>query len=105
MSIAQADAVRNNDSLLQSVAQLQATVQEAIQEGTAVHQAERGIWKQLLQMGRQLLTQFFAQLGTGDQGDTLTLPHGEAVRRLEKLHTRRYVSIFGEFTLSRTVYG
>jgi hypothetical protein len=33
------------------------------------------------------------------------LPDGQEVARLEALHSRRYVSIFGEFTLQRTVYG
>src|SRR5207248_2873898 len=43
--------------------------------------------------------------GSGDLGATLTLPDGQEVQRLEQLHMRRYVSIFGEFTLERTVYG
>jgi hypothetical protein len=105
MSIAQSAAVLNHDSLTQAVAQLQALVHQAVQEGTAVHQVERSLWEQLLQLGRQLLTQFFAQLGTGDLGETVTLPDGASVRRLEQLHTRRYVSIFGEFALARTAYG
>jgi hypothetical protein len=38
-------------------------------------------------------------------GPTVTLPDGREVQRLEELHARRYVSIFGPFTLERTVYG
>jgi len=58
-----------------------------------------------LQLGRQALTAFFDAHGTGDLGDTLTLPDGQQARRLEELHTRRYVSVFGEFTLARAAYG
>jgi hypothetical protein len=105
MSIASLDTVGNHDSLLQTVAQLQAFVDLAVQKGTPVHEVELGLWKQLLRLGQQLLTAFFAQLGTGDLGPTLTLPDGQTVRRLEHLHSRPYVSIFGKFQLPRTVYG
>src|SRR5581483_2227765 len=33
------------------------------------------------------------------------LPNGQECQRLEETHERRYVSIFGEFVLDRTVYG
>src|SRR5271165_2123305 len=42
---------------------------------------------------------------TGDLGPSLTLPNGEEVKRLEKLHTRQYVSVFGRFDLKRMAYG
>ena len=35
----------------------------------------------------------------------MTLPDGQEIPRLEQLHKRRYVSIFGVFELQRTVYG
>ena len=35
----------------------------------------------------------------------MTLPSGEVCQRLPKKRSRRYVSIFGEFRLSRVVYG
>jgi hypothetical protein len=35
----------------------------------------------------------------------LRLADGQQGQRLAKLHTRRYVSVFGEFLLQRTVYG
>src|SRR5205807_9876033 len=54
---------------------------------------------------RRSLAAFFDACGTGDLGATLTLPDGRDVQRLEQRHTRRYVSIFGEFRLARTVYG
>jgi len=105
MSIASFDAVGNHDSLTHALDQLQAFVHLAVQQGTAVHEVELGVWTQLLAMGRQLLSGFFAQSGTGDLGPTLTLPNGDSVRRLEPVHARAYVSIFGKFQLERTVYG
>jgi hypothetical protein len=38
-------------------------------------------------------------------GPSVTLPDGRVCQRLEELHPRRYVSIFGEFHLSRVAYG
>jgi hypothetical protein len=85
--------------------QLQAYVHTAALQGTPVHEAERGIWQRLLVLGRTALGQFFALQGSGDLGDTVTLPDGRACERLAERHPRRYVSIFGAFTLTRTVYG
>src|SRR5439155_22566739 len=77
----------------------------ALHEGRPLHTVERGLWDLALQTGRRALTAFFDAHGTGDLGETLTLPDGQEVRRLEEVHSRRYVSIFGEFTLQRHVYG
>jgi hypothetical protein len=67
---------------------------EGAQRGHAVHEVELAVWRQVLRIGREALAQFFALLGTGDQGETLTLPDGRLCQRLEGTHTRRYVSIF-----------
>ena len=94
-----------NAALLALVAQLQQFVQQAARNGTAVHDVERGVWQSILELGGQVLGLFFGILGTGDMGPTVDLPNGDTCQRLEELHTRRYVSIFGEFQLQRTVYG
>jgi len=77
----------------------------ALAEGQPIHQVENGLWDLALQVGRQALGVFLDAHGTGDLGPALTLPDGREVQRLEKLHPRRYVSIFGPFTLERTAYG
>jgi hypothetical protein len=77
----------------------------SVTEGRPVHVVEEGLWDVALQVGRRSLQAFFDVHKTGDVGETLTLPDGREVQRLEELHTRRYVSIFGAFTLERTVYG
>ena len=76
-----------------------------MREGTPVHRVEEDIWDVLLRAGREGMKAFFKGHGTGDLGSTLTLPNGVEVNRLETLHTRNYVSIFGKFELERTAYG
>ena len=77
----------------------------ALCEGTAVHQVEADLWDLALELGRRGLAAFFAACGSGDLGETLTLRDGRTLRRLEELHLRTYVSIFGAFRLERTAYG
>jgi hypothetical protein len=105
MSIAHQLTVLKAELLQTLIPQVVEFLAAALDQGTPVHAVEQGLWDLALQMGRQALTTFFAAHGTGDQGETLTLPDGQEVRRLEAVHRRRYVSIFGEFTLHRTVYG
>jgi hypothetical protein len=95
----------NGDDLLPVFRELAQLVVQAAQKGHPVHDVEKAIWQQVLRIGRQALDQFFRLLGSGDLGETVTLPEGRSCQRLEELHERRYVSIFGEFKLQRTVYG
>lgn len=85
--------------------QLLAYVRQAVHNGTPAHDAERAIWQRLLGIGHAALGHFFALQGAGDQGPTVTLPNGQTRQRLPHLHARRYVSLFGPFTLHRTAYG
>jgi hypothetical protein len=85
--------------------QLLAYVRDAVAQGTPAHEAERAIWQRVLALGRTALAQFFALQGSGDLGAAITLPDGQTCERLPALHHRRYVSIFGPFTLARTAYG
>ncbi len=75
------------------------------QEGTAVHQVERHLFRELLKLGFELLGYFFKQLGPGDQGSWVKLPDGRVLKCLEGVRERRYQSVFGEFVLARWVYG
>src|SRR5688572_18966462 len=95
----------NGEDLLPVFCELRDLVVQSVREGQAVHEVEEAIWKQVLHIGRQALGQFFQMVGSGDQGETIALPDGRCCHRLEQTHTRRYRSIFGDFTLQRTVYG
>jgi hypothetical protein len=105
MSIAEPLTVLKAELLQNLVPQLLDVLTRALAEGTAVHQLEAQLWDLALQLGRRSLAAFFDACGTGNLGVTLTLPDGHTVQRLEHLHTRRYVSIFGIFRLARTAYG
>jgi len=105
MSMAHDPDVLKSEKLQQQFAQLQGCIRLAVQEGRAIHDVERDLWRQLRLMGHEALAQFLRLQGTGDMGETVALPTGEVCQRLEELHERRYVSIFGEFRLRRVVYG
>src|SRR5271167_1156238 len=87
------------------VDELLAYVHQAVQQGTPVHEVEYALWTRVLALGRQALGLFFGLQGSGDLGDAVELPDGQAVRRLEQTHARDYRSVFGDFTLHRTAYG
>jgi hypothetical protein len=66
-----------------------------------VEQRLRG---ELQELGRLLLQEHVDAQGTGDLGPTFTY-QGRTLRRLENVHDRRLVTVFGELAISRTVYG
>lgn len=80
-------------------------VGQSLQNGTAVHKVEKGVWLRLLKLGHQLLTVFFESCGDGDIGSEVVLDNGRRLSRLPEHHSREYGSIFGEFRLSRVAYG
>ena len=97
--------VLKTENLSSVFEETQQLVFRAARDKQPVHGVEKAIWEQMLLLGHKLLGQFFALAGTGDMGETVTLPIGTVCQRLEGLHERRYVSIFGEFRLQRVVYG
>jgi hypothetical protein len=84
---------------------LQALVEQAAQDGQRIDTVERELFRQLLRLGHTLLSTFVAAQGDGDLGPQAETPGGCTVRRLPERHDRRYVSIFGELTIARVVYG
>jgi hypothetical protein len=92
-------------TIMAQTEQLLALVEQAYEGKQAVHELERSLFQGLLGLGHQLLGQFFALCGTGDAGAKVVLEDGREVKRLETLHGREYLSVFGLFELERTVYG
>src|SRR4051794_20390917 len=80
-------------------------VQKAAQEKQRIDAVERGLMRQWLALGHALLSAFIAQQGDGDLGPEAKTAGGQTARRLPERHGRRYVSIFGELTIHRAVYG
>lgn len=85
--------------------QLLAIAQQASGDGLRIDTVERDLMRQLLTLGHTLLGLFVAQQGDGDLGQTAQGDQGQPLNRLPEKHDRRYVSIFGELTISRVVYG
>jgi hypothetical protein len=84
---------------------LRAFVHQAARDGQRIDTVERELFRQLLGLGHTLLSAFVAAAGDGDLGPEAETPEGRTVRRLPERHDRRYVSIFGELTVGRVVYG
>jgi hypothetical protein len=104
MSIAE-ELAAFKDRIQEVVGRLQACVEQAAQQGQPVHAVERTIWDEVLQLGKCFLGSFLALAGDGDLGEALDSDDGQRWQRLPQRHSRRYVSIFGAFELSRVVYG
>jgi hypothetical protein len=86
------------------LADLQQWLLQAAHDATAAHEVERGLFQRLLQLGATLFTAFLKLVGPGDLGPTATLDDGRQVRRLDDQHSRRLLTVFGPFTLSRWAY-
>ena len=80
-------------------------VQQAARDGQRIGTVEREVFRQLLGLGHTLLSAFVAARGDGDLGPEVERPESRTARRLPQRHDRRYVSIFGEPTIDRVVYG
>ena len=105
MIMAEMAAFENLEKLNEMAESLATFVRQAVVEGAAAHEVEKGVWQRILAMGRQATEQFFQMQGDGDVGETIEMSDGEELRRLPEPHRRTYRSIFGPFTLSRYVYG
>jgi hypothetical protein len=105
MSIAEPLTVLKNELIQKIVPEVVELLASALQEGMPAHKVEENLWDVLLRAGNRGMQALFDSHGSGDLGPSLTLPNGDEVNRLEKLHTRQYVSIFGRFDLQRVAYG
>jgi hypothetical protein len=81
-----------------------AMIRQASQEGRTIEKVEGELWKRSQAVNRALLNAFVLGQGTGDLGPTIER-QGRPLQRLEETYERRYVSVFGELMIERTVYG
>ena len=79
-------------------------IRQAGEQGQRVDQVERGLFPKAMLMCLQLLRAFVEAHGDGDQGKEMQ-QEDRTLRRLDKPHDKRYLSIFGELIISRSVYG
>ena len=80
------------EKLLGAATDLFDFVQRSAEKGKAIHEVEEGIWRRMLQMGHEALGQFLERQGDGNLGETLTMPDGHEVKRLEQPRLRCYQS-------------
>jgi hypothetical protein len=78
---------------------------DAARSGVAAHKVEKELYRKVFELGLKALQGFFTLQGTGDIGETLEMPDGRIVKRLDELRNRNYRSVFGTLVISRAVYG
>jgi hypothetical protein len=101
MILAQEQAILKGQQQFQQMAEF---VRQASRDGRAIHEVERSLWEQTRRMGLSLMEAFVRGAGAGDLGPTLQ-HQGRTLNRLKHPHARRYISVFGELSISRHVYG
>jgi hypothetical protein len=92
-------------SLTTALDDLRSFVLSSANDGPTFHVFEHGLWQRILRLGHDAVEYFFTAQGTGDLGESFTLPDGRQLNRLEGTHERPLTSVFGAFTLHRTCYG
>lgn len=76
---------------------------EAFRKGLRLDQVERQLKEDLREAGLAFLEGFVGASGDGDQGPAVS-GEGSVLTRSQTAQTRRYLSIFGELSISRYVY-
>jgi len=100
----------NVEGALLAVKDMVQWLDEAVEHPTAAHVVERELFRRVMEMGRQLFGAFVKAVGNGDLGSEVTLerpdcPGSRVAKRFAEEHRRKLRTIFGEFSLSRCVYG
>ncbi|NNF96963.1 MAG: ISKra4 family transposase, partial [Halobacteria archaeon] len=95
----------NRRALLNKAREMFTFIEDAHRSGLAAHEVEEALFRQVIEMGYRAMGMFFVLCGDGDEGAEIILADGQPVRRLEKLHKREYLSVFGLYELLRVVYG
>lgn len=105
MSIAHEVEVRKTgdiESLAQSLADF---VRRSVEQGSTAEVFEREAWPMMLLIGHEAMREFLRMQGTGDVGESVSLPDGRVLKRLPESRTRAYQTVFGSFEIERRVYG
>lgn len=101
MIMAQEEAILKAQAEFDGLADV---VRQACKQQQRIDGVERNLWAGVLKIGRAMVEGVVAGHGQGDVGPTLEY-QGRTLSRLEEVRERRYVSIFGEVTVVRFVYG
>jgi hypothetical protein len=93
------------DGIRERLTNLEQWLAVAAQQGKGEHEVEGHLFREMLALGKQLLGAFLKLAGPGDLGETVMLKEGHTVKRLPEQHARRLLTVFGEFSITRWVYG
>lgn len=72
-------------------------------ENLGAHEIEEHILSELLQIGRSLLSGYFAGVKQNDVGESVINPEGIEIKKHKKT-CRKYFSVFGKIEIERQVY-
>jgi len=73
-------------------------------DGRAIHEVEENIWKNTLELGREILASHVEMQSAKTPAPDSLQHEGKTVRRLDGQRNRTYYSVFGKFEFSRDVY-
>jgi hypothetical protein len=94
----------NFDKVHEQLARLLSSVEQSSRTGERVDVVERNVFQGLLKMGLDMLTEYIASAGDGNEGEVISR-EGRKIARLKTPKKRGYCSIFGRINLERYVYG
>jgi hypothetical protein len=93
------------DGVRERLTELEQWLLNAAQQGKGEHTVEGHLFREMLALGAQLLGAFLKLVGPGDVGEEVVLEEGQLVRRWPEQRARRLLTVFGEFSITRWVYG
>lgn len=93
------------EGVRERLTELESWLANAAQQGTGEHVVERRLFQEMLALGTQLLEAFLKLVGPGDLGEEIVLEDGRCIKRWPEQHLRRLLTVFGEFSVMRYVYG
>ena len=104
MSIASSQKGSKVGSVVALASQLEASVRKAAEQGKRLHEVERDILRQVLNIGKASVDELIALQGDGDLGKTVLTEQGQELERSEKPFERPLRTIFGEHVVRAYVY-
>lgn len=97
------EQIRKFEEIIRTVDSLRDLIVESVREGREAHEVEELLFRSVLKLAAQFMEAFFEMVGAGDVGETVELPDGRIVKRLDP-QPRTYRSVFGDFQITRFVY-
>lgn len=104
MILAPSPILGKSDVLANQAQDLVAFVRRGVNEGASFDDVERGVFHQLLDMGRTAIELFLAAQGDGDLGPSVDVDNGKTLYRSDTTVTRPLRTIFGEHIVDAYVY-